>query len=551
MVNQGIQNFTFSKNAFDLGNSHLMINNDIPRAVFALNGSLGEDVDVGCRLRVRHRSVCADDRERDGWPQSGVRARCDRRTERTARLPCHAGRRFVQCGRRGLRADQLSLAMAWLPPMPSPTFSRPRGPIRAAAATGHDGQHQEHAVLQLGGPVAVAFGVEYRKESQVVTSSDLSASNAFLFAGNSTPYRGEFDVTEGYVDTLVPLLHGQAVREGADVQRRVPLRGLQQHRQSERLEGRPGLRAGSWLPFARHPFDRHPRPAICELYSGGNGADQHGDGAWRHREHSAERDAGKSATSRRKTQRRPRTESSGSRAPARSASLSASIDYYDIKIDNAITTLSAATVAGLCNLGNQQFCDYFTFNAAGQATSLNATTLNLASFADARASTSTLLTRTSLPDVFRLPTKSSTGLLGTPDAAPPTSTRGVAGPSTALASNGPQNLGAVPRMTLNLTQTIGLGDASFSAQGLYVSRGTVDSTYNTIPTLTINDNSIGSVVLLNLYGSYDMNDHVQFSASLRNALDRAPPVSPYRRPAAAAVQWAVLRCERSVVPGRW
>jgi outer membrane receptor protein involved in Fe transport len=28
-------------------------------------------------------------------------------------------------------------------------------------------------------------------------------------------------------------------------------------------------------------------------------------------------------------------------------------------------------------------------------------------------------------------------------------------------------------------------------------------------------------------GSYDVNDHLQLSASIRNALDRAPPVSPY------------------------
>ena len=48
-----------------------------------------------------------------------------------------------------------------------------------------------------------------------------------------------------------------------------------------------------------------------------------------------------------------------------------------------------------------------------------------------------------------------------------------------------------------------------------------------LPALTINNNSIASVVYLNLYGSYEVNDHWQFSASIRNALDRAPPLSPY------------------------
>ena len=35
------------------------------------------------------------------------------------------------------------------------------------------------------------------------------------------------------------------------------------------------------------------------------------------------------------------------------------------------------------------------------------------------------------------------------------------------------------------------------------------------------------MVYLNLYGSYQLTDQWQLSASIRNALDRAPPVSPY------------------------
>jgi len=80
---------------------------------------------------------------------------------------------------------------------------------------------------------------------------------------------------------------------------------------------------------------------------------------------------------------------------------------------------------------------------------------------------------------------------------------------------------------MNLTQTFTLGGASFSAQGQYVSRGTIDNTFNTIPSLTINNNSIASVVYLNLYASYEINDHFQISGSIRNALDKAPPLSPY------------------------
>ena len=92
---------------------------------------------------------------------------------------------------------------------------------------------------------------------------------------------------------------------------------------------------------------------------------------------------------------------------------------------------------------------------------------------------------------------------------------------------GPQNLGAVPHLTLNMTETLVMGPTRFSAQGQFISRGNIDNTFNTSLATSINNNSIGSVVYLNLYAGYELNDHFEFSASIHNALDRAPPLSPY------------------------
>jgi outer membrane receptor protein involved in Fe transport len=207
------------------------------------------------------------------------------------------------------------------------------------------------------------------------------------------------------------------------------------------------------------------------------------------------------------------------------AGLSASLDYYDIKIDNAITSLSAATIANLCTLGEQEFCRFFTFNAAGVPTSLNAGTLNLAS-EQTQGIDLDLAYRSTLPTMFGLPASESTSLLGNRTLHSYISTGGGATIDRA-GENGPQNLGAVPHLTLNMTQTFSLGGTSLSAQGQFVSRGTIDNTFDTTPALTINNNSIGSVFYLNLYGSYQVGDHLQFSATIHNALDRAPPVSPY------------------------
>jgi iron complex outermembrane recepter protein len=128
--------------------------------------------------------------------------------------------------------------------------------------------------------------------------------------------------------------------------------------------------------------------------------------------------------------------------------------------------------------------------------------------------------------MFSLPAGMTTNLLGT-RTLHSFINAGAGGTIDRAGENGPQNLGAIPKLTVNMTQTFTLGNASLSAQGLFVSRGTIDNTFNSTPALSINSNSIGSVVYLNLYGSYDLNDHVQFSASIRNALDHAPPLSPY------------------------
>ncbi|MBM0105468.1 TonB-dependent receptor [Steroidobacter sp. S1-65] len=55
------------------------------------------------------------------------------------------------------------------------------------------------------GPVSLAFGAEHRKESSDGWVSDLDQASAF-FAGNYKATIGEYDVTEGFVETVFPLL---------------------------------------------------------------------------------------------------------------------------------------------------------------------------------------------------------------------------------------------------------------------------------------------------------------------------------------------------------
>jgi outer membrane receptor protein involved in Fe transport len=66
------------------------------------------------------------------------------------------------------------------------------------------------------GPVSLAFGVEHRKE-QVSGKSNDENLNAELFVGNYRPNFGSYSVTEGFVETVVPLANGREWAEELDL----------------------------------------------------------------------------------------------------------------------------------------------------------------------------------------------------------------------------------------------------------------------------------------------------------------------------------------------
>lgn len=62
------------------------------------------------------------------------------------------------------------------------------------------------------GPVSIAAGVEHRAEKSTGYSSELDLQRAF-YAGNYQPTIGQFKVTEGFLETVVPLARGAKFAE--------------------------------------------------------------------------------------------------------------------------------------------------------------------------------------------------------------------------------------------------------------------------------------------------------------------------------------------------
>lgn len=66
------------------------------------------------------------------------------------------------------------------------------------------------------GPISLAFGVEHRREEVKGTASALDEAGAF-FAGNWHASHGKYNVTEGFVETVVPLLADAPFAQAVDL----------------------------------------------------------------------------------------------------------------------------------------------------------------------------------------------------------------------------------------------------------------------------------------------------------------------------------------------
>jgi outer membrane receptor protein involved in Fe transport len=119
------------------------------------------------------------------------------------------------------------------------------------------------------GKVSVATGLEYREETEVVTASSLAGTNAFANAGNGAPWSGGFHVTEGYVETIVPLARDMPFAKLLD------LNAAYRYADYSLAGGQSAWKAGlvyepvEWLRFRATQSRDVRAPAPNELFSPG------------------------------------------------------------------------------------------------------------------------------------------------------------------------------------------------------------------------------------------------------------------------------------------
>ncbi len=228
------------------------------------------------------------------------------------------------------------------------------------------------------GPISFAVGGEYRKERANVTTDAISPTGAFLF-GNPSPWSGRYNVKEAYAELVVPLL------------RDVPLvRELDLNAAARITDYSTSGSVKTWkVGLSYKPFDdlrfRGTRsrdiraPNLSELFQAGRQNISSVDDPV----NSGIRVIGIPTLNTGNPNLKPEiadTLTFGAiYSPSWLPGFNVSVDYYDIKIDDAIGTIAAQTAVDQCFDGVAAACAVVVRDGSNNIVRFNAFPINLAS----------------------------------------------------------------------------------------------------------------------------------------------------------------------------
>jgi outer membrane receptor protein involved in Fe transport len=226
------------------------------------------------------------------------------------------------------------------------------------------------------GPVALAVGAEARRDRAVGTSDAISqrvnanGSIGGWILGNQLPEVGTIKVFEAYAEAQAPLARGLSVN-GAVRRTHYSLSGtVYTWKAGATYAPMSGLR----LRFTRSRDIRAPN--IAELFENGGSSNTNVfDPALGRSVQVREISAGNPNL---KPEKADTLTAGATFQPGFLKRLTASIDYYDIRIRDAIATLGAPTLAQGCFAGNSLYCQSVAFNPDGSIAFITNTRLNLA-----------------------------------------------------------------------------------------------------------------------------------------------------------------------------
>jgi outer membrane receptor protein involved in Fe transport len=208
------------------------------------------------------------------------------------------------------------------------------------------------------GPVSVALGVEHRKESVDGFSSIDDLNNNF-FVGNFLPNHGSYTVTEGFVETVIPLAKNTPWARAFDLNAAVRATGYSVSGYVTTWKAGLTYAPVDDIRFRMTRSRDIRAPNLSELFAKGTGGTTTVNDPFNNNAPTQDqtRVVGNLALA---PEKADETGLGVVLRPRFFPGLSASVDYYAISINNAIGSVAAQDVLNLCYIGQEQFCSAFT-----------------------------------------------------------------------------------------------------------------------------------------------------------------------------------------------
>lgn len=369
------------------------------------------------------------------------------------------------------------------------------------------------------GSVSLATGAEYRKEKFVSTADPISLATNF-WAGNFKPSGGSYAVTEGFAEVVVPLLHDVPLFKSLDLNAAV--RETDYNTSGAVTTWKQGLTWDIDGDFRlRGTVSRDIRaPNLNDLYLASSTTQQSVNDP---------RNGNQSVLALRLQTGNPLLKPEVARTytggivltPAWLQGFELSLDYFNIQISDAITTLTSQQIVSGCYGGQADLCSFITRNSAGTITQVVATGINASS------------EQTSGVDFdarYRLPLAQLwaawPGSVSVRSLASYMSDHSITVAGVTTQEAGDISTYASPKLRGQLSVTYDEGPFSASIRGRYIGSGMYS---NLFTSADIADNHVPAVVYMDLSGSYRLTagkSAIEVFGAVENLFDRAPPVSP-------------------------
>lgn len=373
------------------------------------------------------------------------------------------------------------------------------------------------------GPVSLAAGVEHRREKETGTADPLSLTNGY-WAGNFKPLKGSYTVDEGFLEVAVPLAADTSWVKALDLNAAV--RATRYSTSGYVTTWKVGA---TFAPIDDIRFritrSRDIRAAnLAELFQAGTaGTYLFLDPQKNESYQFIQLTSGNPSV---KPEKADTFNAGVIVQPSFIPGLSASVDYWNIKIKDAISTPGYATFINRCYEGIQSYCQYVERDAAGYIKYVYSQPVNIAK---------TVTRGIDLDVTYRLPISNLFAASGSEALTLRTlvtrNIKSLAEDGVGLPNSGLGEVNGLPKWRYLLEAAYSGGPLTVSVAGRGISSGVYDASYiecasncpvSTAAHRTISDNHVAGALYIDTSVAVKIYSVVELYLAVDNLFNKDP-----------------------------